>query len=73
MRSELVTFANDAVPNRFLLCHITSAATQTLHRNSSSVHQTINNALKLIGEEKVRGSVEKVPVAEPAVELAVAL
>jgi hypothetical protein len=53
MRSILVSVANHQVPNRFLLCQMTSEATRSLHRTSTSVHQTINNVLVLIGDGKL--------------------
>ncbi len=75
MRSNLVSIANHQVRNRFLLCQMTSEATRSLHRTSTSVHQTINDVLTLIGDGKLerpvpgtsRKAVETISEAEPEV------
>ena len=56
MRSVLVSGANHQVRNRFLLCQMTSEATRSLHRTSTSVHQTINDVLVLIADGKLERS-----------------
>jgi hypothetical protein len=56
MRSILVSVANRQVPNRFLLCQMTAEATRSLHRTATSVHQTINDVLALIGDGKLERS-----------------
>lgn len=53
MRSNLVSQANYAVHNRFLLCQLTAEAARTMHRTSSPVHETINSVLQLISSGKI--------------------
>jgi hypothetical protein len=64
MRSTLVSSANHQVRNRFLLCQMTSEATRSLHRTSTSVHQTINDVLVLIADGKLERPAGNAPTPD---------
>ena len=70
MRSQLVSMANVSLNNRFLLCGVAADGARRLHRGSTSVQNTINQALQLICEGKLKPAAKQADLKEVPEEVA---